>query len=112
GSLKVSNAGIFQSVTGGSSELGVDDNSVGLIHNNQFETLKIYPNPANDKLYLEPIAGIPVCITISDLSGRVVSTMSITCKSQLDLNQIASGTYFLQSDSDSGHSIKRFTVVK
>lgn len=58
--------------------------------------LKLYPNPVKNKLHLDGVKRGQV-MTISDLRGRVVLSKVVTGdKEQLDVAQLAPGTYALK----------------
>lgn len=59
----------------------------------------IYPNPAQDYIYVISNAGIdnPVEINIYDLSGRLHSNYKISeGEFRIATNQLASGTYYIK----------------
>lgn len=81
------------------STLWVDDvtmtgvaqvNSVSSVNT---QKVSVYPNPANDVLFLEGGATAMVCNLVS-VNGQVVATKSFNGKSSIDLTGLASGLYF------------------
>lgn len=77
--------------------------SVGAEENN-FSSLSIYPNPANDVLNISGLQGIENgTINITDLAGRVVysQTLSSTANNmQVNIESLSKGVYMLTIDSD------------
>lgn len=76
-------------------EVIIVDNCLGIPENN-FSTLRIYPNPAKDFITIETSMNQNISLTITDLSGRVVLTKFIPAglkQIQVSLSHIASGCY-------------------
>ena len=79
-------------------------------------TLKAYPNPTKDILTLsvedDMIGSEDLNYTVLDVSGKVLTTGTITGTSEeVYMGKMATGTYFL-SVSSSSQSIKTFTINK
>ena len=72
----------------------VDENGMELLH--------LYPNPANDKIHLEGLEGQHE-IQIYNVFGMLVKTIDINGDSEIDINDLSSGLYFLNVN---GHAIK------
>jgi hypothetical protein len=79
----------------------------------QAASWRIFPNPANDVLYLEPLNSRgAVNVRISDLSGRVVLERTFSKSDEpimLDINSLSNGMYLLQTGQ--GTTLK-FQVMK
>ena len=61
----------------------------------QLSDVKIYPNPANEFLYVENLVGQNNLIII-DISGRIlISMLSTEIKEEMGLDQLKSGIYFI-----------------
>jgi hypothetical protein len=71
--------------------------------------LKVYPNPANDKLYIEQTENIEF-VEIQDISGRVVFRENNLNKSlvELDIAALNSGIYTLKIKSGGRVYVDRF----
>jgi hypothetical protein len=72
------------------------------IEEDGFETVSLYPNPANDVIRIEGLEGqheIQVC----NIYGTLVKTLSIDGDGEIDVNDLAAGIYFLRVD---GHAMK------
>lgn len=72
------------------------------IEEDGFETVSLYPNPANDVIRIEGLEGqheIQVC----NIYGMLVKTLSIDGDGEIDVNDLAAGIYFLRVD---GHAMK------
>ncbi|MFN0174543.1 MAG: T9SS type A sorting domain-containing protein [Saprospiraceae bacterium] len=58
------------------------------------EVLKIFPNPANDKVFLTAPSEEPaLTVCISDAQGRQVSHQTINNRESIDVSQLANGVY-------------------
>jgi PKD repeat protein len=84
---------VIPSGTTGISE--VQDNS----------TFLIYPNPAQNTLYLENISR-NADISIFDFSGRNV--MNVKGASTIDISSLAKGVYCVRLSGENGFTVKRF----
>ena len=72
-------------------------------------TIKVYPNPATDRLYIESsLPGVQAQLT--DLAGRVI--IGATGSRQLDLNTLAEGMYLLTLTDQDGKQISVQKVNK
>jgi hypothetical protein len=75
------------------------------------EPLSIYPNPAHDKLTIANVASAlnPSVITITDISGKVVSSLNTSSQSEytFDVNGLENGLYIINVFYENGvESIK------
>jgi hypothetical protein len=73
---------------------------------------KVYPNPANEKLFIESNSfGEVTKIRVSDIAGRILISNKIADKKlELDIRELGSGVYFLIIDSDSNQYRSKFIV--
>jgi hypothetical protein len=60
--------------------------------------LSVYPNPANDMLYVKGLTETNVHYTLTDIAGRVVMQGELT-NDVLSVSELKSGWYFLEADS-------------
>ena len=72
------------------------------VDENGMERLHLYPNPANDKIHLEGLEGQHE-IQIYNIYGMMVKTININGDSEININDLSSGLYFLNVN---GHAIK------
>lgn len=92
--------------------------SEGFINSNFDETLsnaivnptenkiQLYPNPAQDVFYVS--SSIPLTqLTLYDVSGKQIAK---TDESQMNVNHLAAGVYFVRISTETNHSIKRLVV--
>jgi hypothetical protein len=67
---------------------------------NTFNNLKVFPNPTNGKFIIETGSISDKTIVISDLTGRVVSTLSSSEENvELNLTNVANGIYYAKVSS-------------
>ena len=84
------------------SPTGVDENEV---------QVKVYPNPANDRLTVEA-EGISHVALYNTLGQRVVSQDAEGDRIMVDLQQAAAGLYLLHVTTSEGVAVKRVTVER
>ena len=71
--------------------------------------ISIYPNPANDRLYIEAESEI-VGITVYDIYGRhqVTETPSHRDMTSVNVSGLKTGIYFVKINTNQGEIVKRF----
>lgn len=68
---------------------------------NTLSKYKVYPNPTNSYLYLDPVfEGKYISVILSDLKGKIHMHKDTEMNQPLDLNELEKGTYLLQIFSD------------
>ncbi len=70
--------------------------------------IRIYPNPAKDRLYIQTAE--PVDVTVTDLSGRIVKHEQRTDK--VGVKDMAAGVYLLQINDIAGNLLRTVKFVK
>jgi len=101
----------------GSEELTCDftievtDNSG--IYNATYENIEIYPNPTNGILNINFASAQIREIEIVNLTGQIVKQANINSdKIELDLSELAEGTYFVRVKTDASVSITKINVTE
>lgn len=102
--VKIGNENVFPS-----NSMPLISPLVDIIENGAFEQLKIYPNPFSGSLTLE-LGEESVQIRVLAINGEEHAQFKATGKYQVDLSQLAAGTYFLQLTSEKGVGVAK--VVK
>ncbi len=73
--------------------------------------MKIYPNPAKDKLFIEMENPLKSMITISDQVGRILQTETIQGKNNtIDISGIAAGIYHLKVQRENSEYIYKVII--
>jgi hypothetical protein len=73
--------------------------------------LNLYPNPVEDKMFIELNDIYSVNVTIFTLSGKFIDSFEISSnKSEIDMSKFSKGTYLIQFESGKGSVTKR--IVK
>jgi hypothetical protein len=88
------------------SSLSIDEVSIE-------DTIKIYPNPANDQLFISTtISFDDVLVSLIDINGRVVlnKTLNLSNKNSINITQLESGVYIVNILSKNFNYKKR--IVK
>lgn len=77
----------------------------------QLENVSVYPNPANNVLFVENASNAN--IRIVNLLGEVVlSTMNSDHMSKLDISGLASGTYIVRVQNNEGIYTQKINIVR
>ncbi len=69
-------------------------------------SLKIYPNPATNRLFIETEKK-PSALSILDITGKEISTLT-NAENSIDVNSLQNGVYFLKVNTESEVSTLRF----
>ncbi|MCB0464087.1 MAG: T9SS type A sorting domain-containing protein [Aequorivita sp.] len=67
----------------------------------------IYPNPANDRLFIKSSLNNLQSATITDINGRIVAK-KISVSNEIDVSNLKSGMYFITITSSEGIITKKF----
>jgi hypothetical protein len=70
-------------------------------------SFNIYPNPVNDKLYIETLTQTQT-VEIYDVYGRQQSMVNGQQSTVIDVTDLNSGVYFVKVVTENGESVKRF----
>lgn len=90
---------------------GMEDNAVIA---KRTSNITVYPNPANDKLYINTSANTPdekVSYSIIDMYGRTVAENKISTLEYIDISGLAEGIYFIRVVSGNKTSAVKFVKV-
>ncbi|OFY38428.1 MAG: hypothetical protein A2X01_18820 [Bacteroidetes bacterium GWF2_35_48] len=79
----------------------------GIENINNYENIKIYPNPANDKIEIE---GLQNCtIEIVNIQGKVVNILYLmNINNTIDLSKLSGGVYTMKIKTDNRIIVKKF----
>ena len=85
-----------------------DDEEFENIIEEQISSVQIYPNPVNDRLYIEAETEIEE-VMVYDIYGRhqVTETASHRGDLSIDLSDLKSGIYFVKINTEKGNIVKR-----
>ncbi|MGO3182472.1 MAG: T9SS type A sorting domain-containing protein [Aequorivita sp.] len=75
---------------------------------NNLSNLKIYPNPARNKLIIQSTTDDFESISITDVNGRIVFSMKHHISNEIDISALKAGMYFLHLQSSEGNITKKF----
>ena len=83
------------------------ENETGITNIEQTQSINIYPNPANDRLYIETQT-LTQTIEIFDIYGRRQKSIVNSQRSTvIDLSELKSGIYFVKINTEKGNIVKR-----
>lgn len=78
---------------------------------NAFETLAIYPNPANNQITIQNAENASVAI-YDILGKRVMTTDQISQTQVLNVSQLKTGTYFVSITKDQQTTVQKLIITK
>ena len=87
--------------------ISIKKNTVSIIENNI--SLNIYPNPVNDRLYIEAETVIEE-VVVYDVYGRVQNLRNSETqklRNSIDVSDLKSGIYFVKINTEKGNIVKR-----
>jgi hypothetical protein len=94
------------------SEITIDTtiiNKTTNISNNQVDNIKLYPNPANDFLFIDGLENMIFSTSIYNLQGQKI--MNEECsKNKIDISNLHDGLYFIKIIKDDKYFLK--TIIK
>lgn len=80
---------------------------VGSEENLAVNSSKVYPNPVSDRLFVETNYNKLKTINITDITGKVVSTVSgFEATNSIDVTSFSKGLYFYEIKTEAGQVIK------
>ena len=72
---------------------------------------KVYPNPANDKLYIVSSSPMKSLVTLCDQTGRIIQNQNIEGNNNIiDVSGTAAGIYHLKVKNDKNESIYKVVI--
>ncbi len=72
-------------------------------------TVQVYPNPANNVLWIENSKNTSMNVIVSDLSGKqMMDVAQVSGKSSLNISELPSGVYFLTIESNGKKAHQKF----
>lgn len=109
-----------QAITGGVMwmKLNLRSNSVSTKPEIPEASIALMPNPASDYSMLDLKFDNPTntTITLTDMNGRVINIYRqenvVEHTQQIDVSNLASGTYFIRIATPDAHSVRKLSVVK
>lgn len=82
------------------------------IEKNSIVDFKVYPNPSNGNLTIESNSNITK-ISVKDLIGQTVFNKNTNATtSRISLEEINSGFYFIEIETEKGKAIKRIEIIR
>ncbi|MEM0517644.1 T9SS type A sorting domain-containing protein [Aequorivita flava] len=75
---------------------------------NNFSDLKLFPNPAQNKLFIQSIISDFDSVSITDINGRIIVSFKNMISNEIDVSALKAGMYFLNITSSEGNTTKKF----
>jgi hypothetical protein len=86
----------------------INENPAGLEAYSLSDAIHVFPNPANNKLFIRSSLKENFSYTITDINGRTMSEGNYD--SFVNLNLLNNGIYFIRIDCSEGNTVKKFIV--
>lgn len=103
---------MMRPVFGSTADLAVSDNDI----QSAIQTIDpvIYPNPANDKLFIATGKQItdPITYSIYDLTGRILASGKTYPNESIDITSFSEGIYFIHLSAANKISAHKFVITK
>lgn len=82
------------------------------LESSSYNLVKVYPNPAQDKLIIKsPVDGIQ-SLLLSDSQGKVLINRTLNKTSDLTLAELPKGLYLLKLVNSQGQIVKTYKIIK
>lgn len=91
-------------------EIYIDEVSITSSPNDQISQIKIFPNPANDLLFVTISESLPCSYKIFGLDGKLALEGPLS-QNQIAVNMLQSGLYFIQLFTSQGELIYRKIIT-
>jgi hypothetical protein len=78
----------------------VSNVAVAGINKPNTRSFHLYPNPANNQLYIMPEKNGDYTVTVQDILGKTMGTWNLNGGALIDIHNFASGTYILKMQQD------------
>lgn len=75
---------------------------------NDLSDLKIFPNPARNKLTIQSSISNFDFVSITDINGRIINSIKDMVPNEIDVSPLKAGIYFLNIQSSQGKVTKKF----
>jgi heat shock protein HslJ len=75
---------------------------------NSLADLRIYPNPAQNKIIIQSATNNFDSVSISDINGKIVSSSKNLASNEIDVSNLKTGMYFITITSSEGSITKKF----
>jgi hypothetical protein len=75
-------------------------------------SVSVFPNPTSDYLQIEGLNSLPTSIRLLNLNGSIAHTFQNIRAQQLDLPELAAGTYILQIAMKDGQEIRKKVSIR
>lgn len=83
--------------------------------NNDKNVFSVYPNPANDRLYVKSAKNISskgITYFMLDIYGRVIKEEKLNTSESIDISNLSEGVYFIRIKDDEHFSTDKFIKIK
>lgn len=86
------------------------DPAAGIEEANKLEGVSIYPNPSEGLVNVSNDLSVENTITVTDLTGKVVTTKVASTSTTIDLSSVGTGVYFVKVENTNGKKVERVVI--
>jgi hypothetical protein len=109
--IRVSSSADFNTLSAAAPiTMSIVEDAVGLNKVNLDQPFTCFPNPANDKLYLQSGSSAATSYVVSDVNGRELIKGSFEKNATIDISALSRGVYLVKFNGDGGMVVRKITV--
>lgn len=75
------------------------------------QSISLYPNPASDKIYFNGLTH-SMHVRMMDLTGKIVREKTIAGQEEIDVSDLAKGTYVIQCAEENGTPFRQTLIIQ
>jgi len=87
-----------------------EDPSVGISENDKLTGVKVYPNPSTGVVNVTNDLNVANTITVTDLTGKVVTSKVASSATTIDLSNAGTGIYLVEISNANGKKVERVVI--
>lgn len=94
-------------------EIAIDDSFVTNTADTEFDNdITLYPNPANESIYVSHNSIQELSIRITDLTGKTVITSKTSTSNKINTSELGNGIYLVEISSGDKLSVKKMVIQR
>ncbi len=79
---------------------------------NSFESVMIFPNPANDKLFIEGLKDKNTSVSILSLDGKLIKQINMKGNNSIDISDIRQGVFLIHLINSESYLIEKLIIQR
>jgi hypothetical protein len=93
------------------SNIASNNPNVAIVETDNYPSLRVYPNPANDKLFVECENFMSITVKLYDMFGKEILIQNTSEKTEINISHLLNGIYNVSVFSE-GKIIGNSKIVK